>query len=207
MRDLCWPGIAMRTVYAVTATLALFGWMVLGWQYAVGVVIGVLFSCQQAPVHDAAEERPEPVRDPLARCIRNCVPLNGVGRRRHPVLADPHHTNPTTRTDEREGRLPETGTTPGSSANRYRTIVADPPWPYPGGVSAGGTPGKPVKEYALPYASMSLGEILALPVRDMALGGLGPEPASLDRIEQRCKVQRLLAAGGACLPRERQGAD
>jgi N6-adenosine-specific RNA methylase IME4 len=52
--------------------------------------------------------------------------------------------------------------------SRYRTIVADPPWPYPGGVSAGGTPGQPVKEYDLPYPSMTLSEILALPVAAFA---------------------------------------
>jgi N6-adenosine-specific RNA methylase IME4 len=53
----------------------------------------------------------------------------------------------------------------------YRTIVVDPPWAYPGGVSAGGTPGKPVKVYELPYPSMTLGEIQALPVADLAATG------------------------------------
>ena len=52
---------------------------------------------------------------------------------------------------------------------KYRTIVADPPWAYPGGVSAGGTPGKPVKAYELPYDSMTLDEIKALPVSDLAM--------------------------------------
>lgn len=52
---------------------------------------------------------------------------------------------------------------------RYRTIVADPPWDYPGGVSAGGTPGKPVTSYELPYSSMTLDEIKALRVSDVAL--------------------------------------
>lgn len=51
---------------------------------------------------------------------------------------------------------------------RYRTIVADPPWSYPGGVSAGGTPGLPVKRYELPYAPMALEEIRALPIRSLA---------------------------------------
>ena len=51
---------------------------------------------------------------------------------------------------------------------RYRTIVADPPWEYRGGVSAGGTPGKPVNKYALPYEGMPLAEIVALPVADLA---------------------------------------
>ena len=51
---------------------------------------------------------------------------------------------------------------------KYRTIVADPPWEYARGVSAGGTPGKPVTSYALPYAGMPLAEIMALPVADLA---------------------------------------
>jgi N6-adenosine-specific RNA methylase IME4 len=51
---------------------------------------------------------------------------------------------------------------------KYRTIVADPPWAYPGGVSAGGTPGKPVKSYDLPYEAMSLEEIARLPISDLA---------------------------------------
>ena len=51
---------------------------------------------------------------------------------------------------------------------KYRVIVADPPWPYPGGVSAGGTPGKPVKSFKLPYKAMTLSEIAALPVAELA---------------------------------------
>lgn len=50
----------------------------------------------------------------------------------------------------------------------YRTIVADPPWDYPGGVRAGGTPGKPVKTFDLPYSGMRLDEIVALPVSELA---------------------------------------
>lgn len=50
----------------------------------------------------------------------------------------------------------------------YSTIVADPPWEYPGGVSAGGTPGKPVKSFVLPYSGMSVQDIAALPVADLA---------------------------------------
>lgn len=50
----------------------------------------------------------------------------------------------------------------------YSTIVADPPWAYPGGVSAGGTPGKPIKSFALPYSGLDLAAIEALPVRDIA---------------------------------------
>ncbi|MGQ0668404.1 MAG: MT-A70 family methyltransferase [Actinomycetota bacterium] len=55
-----------------------------------------------------------------------------------------------------------------SAATRYRTIVVDPPWPYPGGVSAGGTAGQPVKHFDLPYPAMSLDEIRALPITDLA---------------------------------------
>lgn len=47
----------------------------------------------------------------------------------------------------------------------YSTIVADPPWAYPGGVSAGGTPGKPVKSFDLPYSGMTVDDICALDVR------------------------------------------
>jgi N6-adenosine-specific RNA methylase IME4 len=50
----------------------------------------------------------------------------------------------------------------------YSTIVADPPWSYDGGVSAGGTPGKPVKSFDLPYQGMALDAIKALPVADLA---------------------------------------
>lgn len=53
-------------------------------------------------------------------------------------------------------------------SGHYSTIVADPPWSYPGGVSAGGTPGKPVKSFDLPYNGMGLDEIRALPVSDLA---------------------------------------
>ena len=49
----------------------------------------------------------------------------------------------------------------------YSTIVADPPWPYPGGVSAGGTPGDPVKSFDLRYSAMSLDDISALPLVDL----------------------------------------
>lgn len=51
---------------------------------------------------------------------------------------------------------------------RYRTIVADPPWDYPGGVSAGGTPGKPVGTYELPYDAMTTEALAAVPVRELA---------------------------------------
>jgi N6-adenosine-specific RNA methylase IME4 len=58
---------------------------------------------------------------------------------------------------------------------RYRTIVADPPWPYPagfaktkGGRVADGTARR--DHAALPYAAMSLDAIKALPVSEMADG-------------------------------------
>lgn len=51
----------------------------------------------------------------------------------------------------------------------YRTVVADPPWDYPGGVSAGGTPGKPIKKYELPYDPMTTEQLAALPVADLAM--------------------------------------
>ena len=47
---------------------------------------------------------------------------------------------------------------------RYRTIVADPPWPYesnPWGATSQ-APGKPF----LPYGTMTIKEIAAIPVRD-----------------------------------------
>ncbi len=53
----------------------------------------------------------------------------------------------------------------------YQTIVADPPWEYEGFATAPtpihGTPG-PVKVAGLPYESMTLEEIAALPVSDWA---------------------------------------
>jgi N6-adenosine-specific RNA methylase IME4 len=62
-------------------------------------------------------------------------------------------------------------------SGKYRTIVADPPWEYPEGFASGhGRTVKKGKETysgkvqteALPYPSMTLGEIAALPVADMA---------------------------------------
>lgn len=57
-------------------------------------------------------------------------------------------------------------------SGKYRTIVADPPWDYEEGFATAptpvhGTPG-PVKRVALPYESMTLDEIGALPVTDWA---------------------------------------
>ena len=50
---------------------------------------------------------------------------------------------------------------------RYRTIVADPPWDYPEGFALG--PGRGTLEIRpLPYPPMTLEDIAALPVRDLA---------------------------------------
>lgn len=57
----------------------------------------------------------------------------------------------------------------GKTPSAHRTVVVDPPWAYPGGVSAGGTPGKPVKSFELPYESMSLDQLAALPVPDLVM--------------------------------------
>lgn len=49
---------------------------------------------------------------------------------------------------------------------RYRTIVADPPWHLaPGGPQTGFDPGA---RTALPYGSMSIEDVAALPVRELA---------------------------------------
>lgn len=58
-----------------------------------------------------------------------------------------------------------------AASGRYRTIVADPPWHYDG--FAKGRPGwrmggEKVAVRTLPYASMSLDEIAALPISDLA---------------------------------------
>lgn len=54
----------------------------------------------------------------------------------------------------------------------YRTVVADPPWAYPEGFATRSrTPGKwtgPVRHYELPYQSMTLDEIRALPISELA---------------------------------------
>lgn len=54
----------------------------------------------------------------------------------------------------------------------YSTIVADPPWPYPEGFpTQSRTPGKwsgPVATKALPYSEMSLADIAAMPVAELA---------------------------------------
>lgn len=54
---------------------------------------------------------------------------------------------------------------------RYRTIVADPPWPYDEGfVSINRTAGKWSErvEKTLPYSAMSVATIAALPIADLA---------------------------------------
>jgi N6-adenosine-specific RNA methylase IME4 len=61
---------------------------------------------------------------------------------------------------------------------RYRTIVADPPWPYEGfasdPTSGRGLPAakrKPIRVDALPYSDMSVAKIAALPVSELADDG------------------------------------
>ena len=56
---------------------------------------------------------------------------------------------------------------------RYRTIVADPPWPYAGRPGRYPdprlkTPGRAGPSLPMPYPTMTLGEIAALPVGDLA---------------------------------------
>lgn len=51
----------------------------------------------------------------------------------------------------------------------YRTIVADPPWAYDDGwPEFGDRAGVPHTRRALPYSAMTVDEILALPVQDLA---------------------------------------
>jgi N6-adenosine-specific RNA methylase IME4 len=55
----------------------------------------------------------------------------------------------------------------------YRTIVADPPWPYPEGFGIGRTPAgqkNDGRRLPLPYPSMSVEEICSLRVADLADG-------------------------------------
>lgn len=57
-------------------------------------------------------------------------------------------------------------------STRFRTIVADPPWEYEGFATQSRTPGKwagPVTSKPLPYGSMPLDAIWALPICDIAL--------------------------------------
>jgi N6-adenosine-specific RNA methylase IME4 len=49
----------------------------------------------------------------------------------------------------------------------YRTIVADPPWPYPEGFAGGPGHGK-WKTVSLPYSPMALADIEALPVASLS---------------------------------------
>lgn len=51
---------------------------------------------------------------------------------------------------------------------RYRTIVADPPWDYPEGFVTHDRRDGSSTRYSLPYDSMTVDEIKALPVREMA---------------------------------------
>lgn len=50
---------------------------------------------------------------------------------------------------------------------KYRTIVADPPWDYPEGFALGPGHGE-LEVRPLPYPSMTIEDIAALPVRDFA---------------------------------------
>lgn len=49
--------------------------------------------------------------------------------------------------------------------NRYRTIVADPPWPYEDGFNGWG------KRRELPYDAMTMADIASLPVPEIAAAG------------------------------------
>jgi N6-adenosine-specific RNA methylase IME4 len=51
---------------------------------------------------------------------------------------------------------------------RYRTIVADPPWDHSDGTGTSLIDGRWIPSEGLPYSCMSLEEIRALPVTDMA---------------------------------------
>lgn len=54
---------------------------------------------------------------------------------------------------------------------RYRTIVADPPWPYESRMKGSlrpGRPGPPMKAAAMPYSTMTIEAIVALPVARLA---------------------------------------
>lgn len=51
---------------------------------------------------------------------------------------------------------------------RYRTIVADPPWEYPSKFARRWEPGEGTVRDALPYPSMTVDEIAALPVSTLA---------------------------------------
>lgn len=49
----------------------------------------------------------------------------------------------------------------------YKTIVADPPWPYHDGATLGQRPGG--RTQFLPYSTMDMAEIASLPVADLAV--------------------------------------
>ncbi len=54
--------------------------------------------------------------------------------------------------------------TPLAPPTKYRTIVADPPWDYQDGFPQGPAHGSSRSTVPLPYASMSVDELLTLPV-------------------------------------------
>lgn len=59
----------------------------------------------------------------------------------------------------------------GGVMEKYRTIVADPPWPmtrFSGTLYAGSTDTAPMKTVPLDYPVMTLGDIAALPVNELA---------------------------------------
>lgn len=62
-----------------------------------------------------------------------------------------------------EHRYPE-----GDELRRYRTIVADPPWEMPSGGAYRGTARYQKRPSALPYATLPLASIAALPVGELA---------------------------------------
>jgi hypothetical protein len=81
------------------------------------------------------------------------------------------------------------------TAKRYRTIVADPPWQYDGGVSFGGSPGK-LHGTELPYPSMPLSEIAASARRSVS-----DSPAR--RLCTRQAVRRVSGADSAVATSDR----
>lgn len=55
-----------------------------------------------------------------------------------------------------------------SPSRQYGTIVVDPPWHYDARPIGGGRPGTFGEAQDFPYPTMTLGEIAALPIQDLA---------------------------------------
>src|SRR5688572_8184786 len=126
------------------------------------------------------QRRPEPEQPPAERRLaRPRLPVRAVvAHRPRPRLrtteAGPEGQGQAT-TDRTEAPHPPRPASPRTPMSvfaelspPYSTIVADPPWHYDARPVGGGLPGTMGKAQPFPYSTMSVDEVCALPVGDLA---------------------------------------